>query len=161
MILVLLGTNPYSFKRLVRAVDILARDKQENIFIQLGNTNYSPSYCKYKRFLEKEKLLDLIKKAELIITHGGFGSILDCLKEGKRVVAVPRCPEFKESVDRQVELVKQLESEGRLIGVYDIQKLPEAIKIAKATSFSTESPNNISGLIIDFIERTTKCMPHR
>ena len=86
----------------------------------------------YRYNLAEKKLKEnKIKEAEIIVTQGGFGSIADCLRVGKKVVAVPRKPEFKESPDRQEELVRELEKLGRLVGVYDIDELPEAIKKAK------------------------------
>ena len=105
MILVLIGTNPYSFHRLAEAADRYAKECGEEMFIQLGHTDYSPVHSKYKRFLNKQELLEKIDDASLVISQGGFGSIADCLERGKRVVAVPRKPELKESPDRQEELV--------------------------------------------------------
>lgn len=152
MILVLVGTNPYSFERLVRAVDEFAGSSGERIFIQLGNTDYIPRNAEYKRFLEKEELLINIREADLVITQGGFGSIADCLRENKKVVAVPRKPELKEAPDRQEELVREMEKLGRLIGVYNIAELPLAIKKAFATEFRKSEKHNISILVNKFIE---------
>jgi UDP-N-acetylglucosamine transferase subunit ALG13 len=152
MILVLVGTNPYSFDRMVRAVDEHARNSGEEIFVQLGNTDYVPQNAQYKRFLEKEEIFKKIEEADLIITQGGFGSIADCLKAGKKIVAVPRKPELKEAPDKQEELVRELERLGRLVGVYEIDTLPEAIKKARLTDFQQSGKQKISSIINTFIQ---------
>lgn len=152
MILVLVGTNPYSFERLVRAADAYAEASGERMFIQLGNTDYIPKHAEHRRFLEREELLGKIRKADLVITQGGFGSIADCLRENKRVVAVPRKPELNEAPDRQEELVRELDGLGRLVGVYDIEDLPVAIKTAFSTKFERTQKHSIVELVRKFIK---------
>jgi len=152
LILVLLGTNPYSFSRLAKAVDGYSAQSGEEVFIQLGHTRYLPANAKYRRFLSRGDLLEKINNADLVITQGGFGSIADCLRAGKKVVAVPRKPELHESPDRQEELVRELEKLGRLIGVYEIDKLPEAVHDAKTCKFKKSNGHIISKLVNEFIK---------
>ena len=156
MILVLVGTNPYSFDRLVRAADDYAAKSGEKVFIQLGHTQYKPKYAQWERFVDRNKLLSLIETAEIVITQGGYGSLLDCLKAGKKIVAVPRIPELGEAPDRQDELVKELEKQNKIVAVYDIKKLPSAIECAKHTHFSTGNTSKIGNIIKEFIETNIK-----
>ena len=152
MILVLVGTNPYSFDRLVRAMDDYAAITDEEIFIQLGHTAYIPKNARHQRFLEKQEILKKIMEASLVITQGGYGSIADCLRAGKRIVAVPRKPELKEAPDRQEELVRELERLGRLVGVYDIKDLPAAIQKARNMKGTEKQESKIPRIIQDFLE---------
>jgi UDP-N-acetylglucosamine transferase subunit ALG13 len=153
LILVLLGTNPYSFSRLAKAADEYAGAYNQEMFIQLGNTrDYAPKKARYQRFLGKQDLLKKIEEADLVVTQGGFGSIADCLLAGKTVVAVPRKPELKEAPDKQEELVRELEKLGRLIGVYEIENLPEAIKKAKLMDFQPSKKQKIGSIIKAFIQ---------
>ena len=153
MILVLLGTNPYSFSRLARAMDEYAKASGKEVFIQLGNTaDFAPTTAGYERFLGKKELLEIVREAEVIVTQGGFGSVADCLLAGKRVVAVPRKPELGEAPDDQEELVRELERVGRVTGVYDIGELPSAILGAEAKAVVAGTPSRIPGLIARFIE---------
>lgn len=147
-----MGTNPYSFDRLVSAVDDYAQRSDEEIFIQLGHTTYIPQKARYQRFLEKQEMLVKIRGASLVITQGGFGSIADCLRAGKKIVAVPRKPELREAPDRQEELVRELEKLGRLVGVYEISELPEAIEKAKTTMFKQGARHQIPEIISRFIK---------
>jgi len=151
LILVLLGTNPYSFSRLAKAADTYAENSKENVFIQLGHTKYLPLRASYKDFLSKQDVINKISEAEIVITQGGFGSIADCLRAGKKVVAVPRKPELREATDQQEELVRELEKLGRLVGVYDIDKLPDAILKARISRFKGGEKQSIADLIKNYL----------
>lgn len=153
MIIVLVGTNPYSFDRLVKAVDDYARAHNEKVFIQLGHTKYEPKYSEYVPFLKKSALIMKIEEAELVIIQGGFGGIADCLSLEKRVIAVPRKPELREAPDDQEELVRALEMEGRLIGVYDINDLPAAINKVKSLEIKPGAKSQIPKIISEFIAK--------
>ncbi|GAM10717.1 hypothetical protein OR1_03010 [Geobacter sp. OR-1] len=152
MILVLVGTNPYCFERLVRAVDLYAEQSGEDLFVQLGHTAYIPRYASHRRFLEKSAVHEKILQSELVITQGGFGSIADCLRAGKKVVAVPRKPELNEAPDCQEELVRELERLGLVTGVYDIADLPRAINEARTRDIAIKHCNRIAEIISGFIE---------
>ncbi len=153
MILVLTGTNPYSFERMVKAADSYAEQTIERMFIQLGNTAYRPINADYERFLPRKELLKLIEYADLIITQGGFGSIADCLIADKTVIAVPRKPELNESPDDQEELVKQLEQQGRILAVYDTAMLPQMILKAKHFHCRRSGNHIVPQVINRFIEK--------
>ena len=151
MILVLLGTNPYSFSRLAKAADTYAEKSKEKVFIQLGHTKYLPLTASYKEFLSKQDVKNKIDEAEIVITQGGFGSIADCLRADKKVVAVPRKTELNEAPDQQEELVRELEKLDRLIGVYDIDELPEAILKARNSEFKSGEKHSITDLIKNYL----------
>ena len=66
--------------------------------------------------VQEEKLKELIEKADLIITHGGVGSIVTALKMHKKVIAVPRLSGFYEHVnDHQIQIVDTFDKQGLLI----------------------------------------------
>lgn len=152
LIFVLVGTNPYSFDRLVRAVDQYAFQSGDDVFVQLGHTAYIPLHAKYMRFLEKGEVNQKILESELVITQGGFGSIADCLRAGKKVVSVPRKPEFNESPDYQEELVRELEILGLVTAVYDIADLNDAISSARQSKHKVLEHNKIPTIINNFIK---------
>ncbi len=153
MILVLVGTNPYSFERLVSEVDRLAKAGVADFFVQLGNTPYEPAHCDFERFVDKDIILKKMAEADVIICHGGFGSIRDALATGKVPVVVPRLQEKNECNDYQVELVKELDSEGRIVAVYDIAGLEDAIGQAPLKDFVGGEGNRIPRIIQEFIDQ--------
>ena len=70
-----------------------------------------------------------MKKARIIITHGGPASFIAPLSMGKVPIVVPRQKDFNEHVNNhQVEFVKQVVArDNTLIPVYDIKDLKEKI----------------------------------
>ena len=134
MILVLLGTCAHGFERLAKAVEDFARQSREDVLIQMGCTSGRLAGVRSFDFVPHDELLSMIEKADLIIAHGGFATLGECLDFRKRIVAVPRKKEYGETLDSglgQEEIVRQLEKEGKVIGVYDIRELPEAIERAR------------------------------
>ena len=90
MILVTLGTQDKNFDRLLKYIDELL-DKGEikdNVIAQIGHTTYTSKNMETFDFKSTDELNDLRKKADLIITHAGVGSILDSLKLNKKPSAV-------------------------------------------------------------------------
>lgn len=155
MILCLTGTNPYSFERLVSYVDQVLGSKY-NVVIQLGNTNYKPHYAECFDFCERSKIIELIDKADLIITQGGYGSMTDVLTRGKKLIAVPRLTALNESQDDQKELVDYFASKNFLVSCYEISKLNELVnKLINnqfiLEPFEPESEIKVKDLIEDFL----------
>lgn len=128
VIIVMLGTNPYPFTRLVSAIDEIAGRLGLDVFIQTGNTPVTPKHCLSQAFLSHAEIVKKIEACEFLITQGGAGSIGDGLKMNKRVIAVPRYPHLGECPDCQEELVRALERQGCVIGVFDIARLEDAIR---------------------------------
>ena len=155
MIVVLTGTGPDSFDRLVRPVDELAQYNGWDVFIQLGHTHFEPKHCQYERFVERDVLLRMIEEADLIITQGGYGSIRDALLFNKPIVAVPRDPTLHESPDYQDEIVRAMEQKGYLIGVYDITQLEIAIQKARGFTPAARSASLIPGMLAQYVTEFT------
>ena len=104
MILVTLGTQKQSFKRLLEKIE---NSKVEGeIIVQAGYTEFNSKKMKIIDFINYAEMEKLVDKADLIITHGGTGSILGPLKKNKKVIACARLAKYGEHVDNhQEELV--------------------------------------------------------
>ncbi|KUK17270.1 PssE/Cps14G family polysaccharide biosynthesis glycosyltransferase [Thermococcus sibiricus] len=137
MIFVTVGTHYQGFERLIKKMDEIAGKIDDEVVMQIGYTDYEPKNAKWFRFLEKEEdILELYKKAEIIVAHAGAGTLLTALSFGKPIVVVPRLKKFGEHIDdQQLELAEALESMGKAIAVYDIEKLEDAIKKAKSLKY--------------------------
>lgn len=131
MILVLLGTNPYPFTRLVDAVIEWASENNEEVRMQSGHTTVTSPCIRAVPFVEHAQIIDWIDEATVVICQGGFGSLQDCIRRGARIVAVPRLPALGEGVDDQAELVGALADEGLVEPVYDVRALGKVIARAR------------------------------
>ena len=134
MILVMLGTQNNDFHRLLEEIEknIENGNINEEVVVQAGFTKYKSDKMKIFSLTSKEKLEELIKKADLIITHAGIGSIQMSLEQNKKVIAVPRLKKYKEHVnDHQKDIEGKLAEKGYLIGIDDVSKLGFALKKVK------------------------------
>ena len=131
MILVLLGTQNNSFHRLLEEIDNLIEKKviNEKVIVQAGYTKYESKNMKIFSLIPQNELNKYQKEANLIITHGGVGSIISSLKIGKKVIAIPRLHEYGEHVnDHQKQIVESFDKKGYIIGINDVSQLENAIK---------------------------------
>lgn len=134
MILVLLGTQNNEFTRLLQEIEnnIKKNNITEEVIVQSGFTKYQSDKMIIFDMISKEELAKYVKKASLIITHGGVGSIQMALKENKKVIAVPRKAKYLEHVnDHQCQIVKTFDQKGYLIGIESVNELERALKKAK------------------------------
>lgn len=158
MILVLLGTQNNSFNRLLEEIDRLIERNviKDEVIVQAGHTKYSSSnMTKIFSLISKDELEKLQTQADIIITHGGVGSIISSLKKGKKVIAVPRLSEYKEHVnDHQKDIVKLFTEKGYIIGIDSVENLEQSIR--KVDSFVPKKyeRNNekMLSIVSDFID---------
>ena len=157
MILVLLGSQKNSFNRLLNKIEECIKENiiDDKIIAQIGHTHFSSKLMETFDSLPKEKLEELIDSADLIITHGGVGSILQCIKKGKKVISVARLKEFDEHVnDHQIQIVDSFGSEQYIVGITDVNKLPEVLN--GITEFSPKpfisTANNMMKILCDYID---------
>ena len=129
-IFVAVGTHPQAFDRLFKALDALK--PFHDVFGQTGHSTYIPKSFPSKPFLDEKEFTQRFSWADVIITHGGAGSILHALEAGKKVLVVPRQKRFNEHTnDHQLELAHALGGEGKVIEVVHIQDLGQAIERAR------------------------------
>lgn len=134
MILVFLGTQDKPFDRLLNKIDELIDKKiiKDKVIAQVGITKYKGNNIEVFDFKDKNEINDLINEADLIITHGGVGTITDCIKQNKKVIVVPRLKKYDEHTnDHQVEITKEFDKLEYIIPVYKLNDLEEKIKESK------------------------------
>lgn len=92
MILVTLGTQDKDFSRLLKAIDNEIEKKHitDKVIVQAGTTKYESNNMEIFDLISKDELSKLVEKCDLLITHGGVGSILDGIKNNKKIIAAAR-----------------------------------------------------------------------
>ena len=157
MILVLLGTQNNSFKRLLEEVEKCIENKiiKEEVIVQAGATKYETKNMKIFDMISIDEMDKLLEQANLVITHGGVGSIIGAIKKEKKVIAVPRLHKYKEHVnDHQLDIIKAFSKKGYIKGIENVEELRKAIEeIDDFTPNKFKSnTNNIIEIIEKFIE---------
>lgn len=124
MILVTCGTQKQQFNRLFDYVEKLPID--EEIVMQLGHTKHVTNYLSYEF---SEQFDEDIKKADVIITHGGVGTIMQALLLQKKVIVVPRLSKYEEHVDdHQLEIANLLSQQGYIYCANNYDELENLMK---------------------------------
>lgn len=158
MILITLGTQDKSFVRLLKKVDELIDQKviKEEVIVQAGYTKYESKNMKIFDYVEKKKLEEYIEKSSFIITHAGVGTIFDCLKKNKKIIAVPRLSKYQEhNNDHQLQIVEEFSKENLILPVYEMDELEQAIKKVKTFQPNKYQSNNqnMINLVSNYIDQ--------
>ncbi len=145
LIFILVGTHPQPFGRLLEKIDALLEEGKikEEVVAQTGISYYKPKNYRVKSFFGNSEMESMIKKSSLIISHAGAGTIITALRAGKKIIVVPRLKKFGEHTnDHQLELTRAMEAKGKIVAVYEIEKLGDAIKAVRKfkPETATESP---------------------
>ena len=127
MIFVTVGTHEQQFNRLIEAVDTIKARKiiEDDVFIQIGYSTYIPKYCNYDAFVPYNMMVEYVKNAEIVITHGGPATFILPLQYGKIPIVVPRQKQYDEHVNNhQLDFCRKFsEMRNNIILVDDINKL--------------------------------------
>lgn len=154
MIFITLGSQKFQFNRLLKKIDQLIESKiiKDEVFAQVGYSDYQPINYNYKTFLDREEFQNFMKNSSLVITHGGTGAIITAVKAGKKVIAIPRLSQYGEHVDdHQLQLLEQFNEMGIILPCYDIEKLDK--KIIEIEKIQLKPYLSNTKIILDDIER--------
>ncbi len=130
MIFVTVGTQKFPFDRLLHYIDQLIEKEiiQEEVFAQTGFSSYQPLHYSFQKFLDSSDFKQKMINSNLVITHGGTGSIMNAIKAKKRVIAVARKKEYGEHIDNhQEEIIHQLTEKKLILGVKQLEDLDGVI----------------------------------
>lgn len=158
MIFIVLGTQKFQLNRLLKEVDQLIAEGviTEEVLAQIGNSDYVPKHYKYFRFINKQEFDDYIKRASLVLTHGGVGSIISALKTGKPVVVYPRLRKYQEHVDdHQLDIARAFEKRKYVLCCYEDDALAQVIKRSRDYPFDAYVSNtdHMTEIIKDFLKK--------
>ena len=158
MIFVTLGSQKFQFNRLLQKIDELVKEEaiKEEIFAQIGYSDYKPENYQYKDFLNRNEFSEIQSKADVVITHGGTGAIIGAVKKGKKVLAVPRLAKYGEHVDdHQIQLLQQFDGMEIIEACYELDDFEKALKKLLETEYRKYETNTKK--IIDSIEDYLRC----
>ena len=157
MILVILGTQDKEFPRLLEAIEkeIEKGNIKDKVVVQAGQTKYTSSCMEIFDLLPGPEFEKLMDQADLIITHGGAGSILSAIKKGKKVIAAPRLAKYKEHHnDHQKQIIGEFAKQGYILELNDFNKLDKVIEKSKSfkpKKFESNTPRMMK-LLNQYIE---------
>lgn len=136
MIFIATGSRSFQFNRLLKVIDeAIGEGKiKEPVFAQIGASDYKANNYEFIQFLNYEEFNEKLNSCDVVITHGGTGVIINAVKLGKRVIAVPRLAKHGEAVDdHQIQLIKAFEKMEMVTPCYECtsDEIVKALDIAK------------------------------
>ena len=124
-----------SFDRVINYICNNTNLVPKDIMIQHGYTKpRNHNQIQYIDFIDQNKFIETIKKSEIIISHGGAGTIINCLKYGKKPIVVPRLKNNSEHInDHQKELCYELNKKNLIFLIENQEDFCSLLK--KNTNF--------------------------
>ena len=144
MIFVTLGSQKFPFDRLLAELDRLfeAGYITQPVFAQTGYSTYTPRHFSSEAFLDREGFAEKMSQADLVITHAGTGAIIGAVKQGKKVIAVPRLSKYGEHVDdHQTQIIDQFNEMDLILGLSDVSLLESALREIPQRQFGSYVSN--------------------
>lgn len=156
MIFVTVGTQKFQLNRLLKDLEnLITKDLiNENIYAQTGYSSFIPKHFRSVNFLSQHDFHKQIMQCDILITHGGVGSIHNGLRLNKKVIVYPRLSKYKEHVDdHQLEIAKKYFELGYVLYATNLDELRLAIKEAKnfSSKFTFVENNKIDDYLFNFI----------
>lgn len=158
MILVTLGTQDKKFYRLLEAVESQIKNGNitDEVVVQAGCSNdFKSKNMKIFDLIPMDEFEDLMYKCDILITHGGVGSIISGLNKGKKVIAAARLKEYGEHTNNhQLQIIENFTKAGYILSLDsfdELDKVLEQCKIFKPKKYKSNSKkfNKLLENIID------------
>lgn len=136
-IIVIVGTDHHPFERMVGWVDDRLRSHPDDTVTIQHGWSRAPELAEGLDFLAPDDLRRRMAEADVVITHGGPGTISDARRSGHRPIVVPRDPTLGEHVDDHQQRFAAWCAER---GVVDLAMTIDALEARLATGVDTRTP---------------------
>lgn len=153
MIFITVGTQKFQFNRLIQTVDRFVGEGKisDDVFAQVGNSDYIPQNFPYKRFLSIMEYDEYMEKCDIIIAHSGVATIIKGIQAGKKVIVVPRLKKYEEHVDdHQCQIADAFEEKNLIVQCLNVNELPGIIGNVESHQFAKYQSQRIK--VINTIE---------
>ena len=135
MILITLGTQDKQFYRLLEAVQKQIDNKniKDRVVVQAGcSSDFKSDDMEIFDLIPLEEFDKLISECDILITHGGVGSIIAGIKNNKKVIAAARLKKYGEHVnDHQLQIVENFTDSGYILSLNNFDELNKVLKNIK------------------------------
>ena len=152
MIFVTVGTNEARFDRLLQAVAKLELD--EELVVQHGHSSrIEIPGAQLVDFLPFDVMTETIRRARVVVTHAGVGSVMVALGNGKCPVVVPRRKSFGEAVDdHQLQLGRRFADAGLVTFVETPADLGNALAREQEAARIIPASSSLAADLRQFLE---------
>lgn len=154
LIFVTVGTQ-LAFDRLVGAVDQWAKRHPEvQFFAQIGPSESPPENMPFADFIPPSQAEDMMRNAELIVSHAGMGSLLTALRHRRPILIMPRKADLGEHRnDHQLATARWMEGRPGVAVVWDETMVDQALERRFSLEGGPEIPEFASGPLVEKLAR--------
>lgn len=153
MIFVTLGTNDKSFERLLKVIEQAIKDGviQDRVIAQTGYTKFQSDVMEVFESISHDDFSKYLEEADIVITHGGVGTIMTALEQHKKILGAARLQEYGEHVnDHQIQILEQFDHDGYLIYMKDLNQF--ATYYQRIQDFKPNTFVHNTDVLIQYIE---------
>lgn len=153
------------FDRLIQSVAQLkdAGLIPERIIAQTGMGGIRPQGIETHETLPFERVQEILREADIVICHGGTGSLITALREGCRVVAMPRLFKKREHYDdHQAEITAAFAQRGLIAVANSPDELTRALTTVRNREpvAATTDPAALIAYLDGLFASWTSARPH-
>jgi len=159
MIVVTVGTNEAPFDRLLRSLVELPPD--ESVVVQYGHSpKIHARHAEAVDFMPFDAMVETIRRARVVVTHAGVGSVMVSLSQGKRPIVVPRRKTLGEAVDdHQLQLARRFAEAGLVTLVEATESLPRLVAGGHEPIAVAQASEQLAGDIRSFLDEAVTAQP--
>ena len=155
MILVVTGTQ-LPFDRLIRILDEIAPQLNEEIVAQVNGCKYLPRHINAIDLLPPDEFDQIFSRARLIVAHAGIGTIISAMQWRKPVIIFPRIAALGEHRnEHQLATALKMKEAGWVYVATNKEELASLLQAPDLHPLCAIGSNASPGLvesITDFIE---------
>lgn len=158
MIFITLGTQDKSFKRLLEAVQkqIDLGKINDKVIVQAGYTKFKSDDMEIFDLVSMDDFNRYMEECDLLITHGGVGSIIDGLKHDKKIIAMPRLKKYNEHTnDHQLQIIETYYNNGYILKLDENDDLGKVLD--QLSKFKPKKHVSDNKKIIENIKKFIDC----
>lgn len=149
------------FNRMIEAVGKLKADGliEDDVVVQTGVGGVAPPGVKSFETLPFEQMQSYLRDADIVVCHGGTGSLITALREGCRVIVMPREFERGEHYDNhQSEIASAFAARGLVMNVRNTEELGSAIKTARTRPalFATTDTSALTSYVVGLLKQSPR-----
>jgi UDP-N-acetylglucosamine--N-acetylmuramyl-(pentapeptide) pyrophosphoryl-undecaprenol N-acetylglucosamine transferase len=126
----------------------------EDVLIQTGEGGLRPSGLRTTETLPFNEVQQILTEADIVVCHGGTGSLITALKQGCRVIAMPRQAKLGEHYDdHQLEITEAFAARGLIEVAHDLEGLEAALERVRAREpvLATTAPDALIAFLNHFL----------
>lgn len=149
-VVISVGTDHHPFDRLIDWICAVQDRLSLDVFLQRGATS-DRSGLRSADYLAPQALEEVMREADVVVCHGGPGTIALARRAGHRPIVVPRDPTLGEHVDdHQLRYASQLASEGIIDMATSIEDLARLISQPRQRLAANEGAADIRRAVEQF-----------